>query len=214
MQDVANAGQRTISGTGTQGTSGLVLGGTIQNLLDGSLSGDGTCNLTVDYTLPSQAADSRVMRSAANANMVFALDDDESDNEAGLLFLVRKFDAPATPVDSVRVPGTFLVGGHTVFVNPSNSGSDAFVGTVTLTAQGGFRLDAVGNSGQDFSYVGTWTLAADGGLTLSISGTNETWFAAIDRTYNTLVFIDDFVEVRSNNLPELNLGFGVRKKID
>lgn len=204
---------RAISGTGFQGTSALTFGGTIQNLLT-SGSGDGTCNLTVDYTLPSQAADSRVMRSAANANMVFALDDDESDNEAGLLFLVRKFDAPATPVDSVRVPGTFLVGGHTVFVNPSNSGSDAFVGTVTLTAQGGFRLDAVGNSGQDFSYVGTWTLAADGGLTLAISGTNETWFAAIDRTYNTLVFIDDFVEVRSNNLPELNLGFGVRKKID
>lgn len=202
---------RDISGTGFQGTSALTFGGTIQNLLT-SGSGDGTCNLTVDYALPSQPADSRVMQAAANANLVFGLDADESDNEAGLLFLVRKFDAPATPVDSVRVPGTFLVGGHTLFVNPSNSGSDAFVGTVTLTAQGGFRLDAVDNAGNDFSYVGSYTLAADGGITLSISGTNETWFAAIDRSYNTFVFVDDFVEVRSNNIPELNLGFAVRKK--
>ena len=45
--------QRTISGTGTQGTSGLVLGGTIQNLLDGSLSGDGTCNLVSSTTISS-----------------------------------------------------------------------------------------------------------------------------------------------------------------
>lgn len=202
---------RTISGTGFQNTSSLVFGGTIQNLLNNG-TGDGTCNLTVDYTLAGQAADSRVMRAAANDRIVFALDDDETDNEAGMLFLVRKFDAPGTPVDSVRVPGTFLVGGHTFFVNPSNSGSDAFVGTVVLSAPDGFRLDAVGSSGQDFSYQGLWTLAADGGLTLTINGTNETWYAAIDRSYNTLVFVDDFLETRSNNIPELNLGFGVREK--
>lgn len=203
---------RSISGTGTQGTSSLTFGGTIQNLLDGNQTGDGTCNLTLTYQLPGQGADTRVVQAAASANVVFGLDDDETDGEAGLVFLVRKFDPPATPVDSVRVPGRFLVGGQTLFVNPSNSGSDAFVGVVTLTAQGGFRLDATGNQGADFTYLGTWTLAADGGLTLSISGTNETWFAAIDRSYNTLVFVDGFVETRSNNVPELNLGFGVRQK--
>ena len=201
---------RSISGTGTQGNSNLTFAGTIQNLLANG-SGDGTCNLTVGYTLGG-TTDSRVMRAAATNNLVFGLDEDESDGEAGLLLMVRKFAAPAAGVDSVRVPGTFLVGGHTIFVNPSNSGSDTFVGTVTLTAQGGFRLDAVDNQGSDFAYVGTYTLAADGGMTLSISGTNESWFAAIDRSYNTLVFVDDFVEVRANNLPELNLGFGVRQK--
>jgi hypothetical protein len=128
------------------------------------------------------------------------------------LVLVRKFDVPAAPIDSVRVPGTFVVGGHTLFVNPSNSGSDAFVGTITLTAQGAFRLDAIGSQGQDFSYTGQYTLAADGGLAITVSGTNESWFAAIDRSYNTLVFVDDFVETRANNTPELNLGFAVRKR--
>jgi hypothetical protein len=202
---------RAISGTGNQGTSGLVFGGSIQNLLT-SGTGNGQCNLTISYQLSGQIADSRVMQSAATANLVWGLDDDETDGEAGLLAMVRKFDAPAAPVDSVRVPGTYLVGGHTLFVNPSNSGSDCFVGTITLTAQSGFRLDAVGSAGQDFSYIGTYTLAADGGLTISVNGTNETWFAAIDRSYNTLVFVDDFVETRANNTPELNFGFAVRRK--
>lgn len=202
---------RTLSGTGLQGSSQLAFSGSIQNLLTNGV-GDGTCNLTVGYQVASQGVDDRVMQAAANGNVVFGLDEDESDGEAGLLFLVRKFDAPASPVDALRVPGTFLVGGHTLFVNPSNSGSDAFVGTVTLSAQGGFRLDAVGNSGQDFSYIGTWTLAQDGGITIAVSGTNETWFGAIDRSYNSFAFVDDFVEVRQNNIPELNLGFGVRKK--
>ena len=49
------------------------------------------------------------------------------------------------------------------------------------------------------------------GQSLSINGTNETWFAAIDKSYNTFVFVDDFREIRANNTPELNFGFGVRE---
>ncbi len=201
---------RTISGTGTQGTStqgtsNVAFSGSIQNLLDVNNTGDGACNLTVDFN-----GDPRVMFAAASDNVVFALDADETDGEAGVLFLVHKFDT--TPIDSVRVPGEFLVGGHTLFVNPSNPGSDAFTGVVTLTAQGGFRLDGVGSDGADFAYSGSYTLAADGHLTIAIVGTNETWFAAIDRSYQTLVFVDDFIELRSNNTPELNIGLGVRRK--
>ena len=204
---------RTISGTGTQFSSGLTFSGSIQNLLTGTpLTGDGSCNLTVAYQLAGQSVESRVMLAAATNNLVFGLDADESDNRAGLLTMVRKFDAPASPVDTVRIPGTFLVGGHTLFVNPANSGSDVFIGTVTLNAAGGFRLDGVGNNGQDFTYSGSYTAALDGGLTITISGTSETWFAAIDRSYNTLVLVDDFVETRSNNTPELNFVFGVRQK--
>lgn len=204
---------RTISGTGTQGTSSITFGGAIQNLLTNS-TGDGTCNLTLSYQLTGQSADSRVCYSAASSDLILGLDADETDGEAGLVVMLRKFDAPATPVDPSRIAGRFLVGGHTVFVNPSNPGSDAFVGVVTLSSQGGFRLDAAGNQGIDFAYVGSFTANQDGGLTVTINGTNETWFAAIDRDYQTLVFVDDFREVRSNNLPELNLGFGVREKTD
>ena len=213
----APGAQRTLSGTGVQSVGltmaiNLTFGGTIQNLLDANNVGDGSCNLDVSYTPDGQAVDDRPMLSAANDNIVFGLDSDESDGEAGVLFLVRKFDAPTTPVDSVRVLGTFLVGGHTLFVNPSNSGSDAFVGVVTLGQQNAFRLDATGSSGADFAYSGTYTLAADGGMTISIPATNETWFAAIDRNYNTFVFVDDVIESRSNSASELNLGFGVREK--
>ncbi len=202
---------RAISGTGTQSTSAVTFGGTIQNVLQNG-TGDGTCNLTLNYQLSGQTADSRVMYAVASNNHVMALDADETDGEAGMVFLVRKFDAPTTPVDPVRTTGTFLVGGHTLFVNPTNCGSDSFVGTVTLGSGGAFRLDAVGNNGQDFSYTGTYTLSSDGGMSIAISGTNETWFGAIDREYNTFTFVDGFLETRSNNLPEINLGLGVRVK--
>jgi hypothetical protein len=203
---------RTLSGTGTQGSSSLTFGGSIQNLLDGSSNGDGTCNLTVSYQVGGSTPDNRVMLAAGHENIVFGLDADESDGEAGLVLLVRKFDGSGSPVDSSRVPGTFFVGGHTLFVNPNNAGGDTFVGVVTLTSQGGFRLEAVGNNGQDFVYSGSFTLAADGGMTITIPGTSETWYGAIDRTYNSFAFVDGFVESRSNNTPELNFAFGVRRK--
>ena len=44
--------------------------------------------------------------------------------------------------------------------------------------------------------------------------TNEIWFAAINRTYDTVVLVDNVIEVRANNTPELNLGLGVREKTD
>ena len=203
---------RAISGTGMQGTSSLTFSGSIRYLLDAQGNGDGTVNLSLGYQLTGQAVDTRVLQAAASERVVFALDENSGDGEAGLVTLVRKFDAPTTPVDSVRVPGTFLVGGHTLFINPSNSGSDTFVGVVTLTPQGGFRLDATGNNGADFTYTGSYALAADGGMTISIDGTNETWFAAIDTSYNSFALIDDFEELRPNNIPELNFAFGVRRQ--
>lgn len=209
--------QRTISGTGFQGatnqaTAALTFGGAAQNLLDAQNMGTGELNLTLDYQLDGQAVDARIVESAGNDNVIFGVDEDTGDGEAGFVTMIRKFDAPSSPADPALVAGTFLVGGHTLFLNPSNSGSDTFVGTVTLTPQGGFRLEATGNTGADFSYIGTYTLASDGGITVDIEGTNEDWFAAIDRTYDSLAFVDYFQELRPSNNPELNFGFGVRRK--
>lgn len=206
----------TLAGTGFQSdtsgipAAGLNFGGSLRFLLDGA-TGDGACNFTLAYD-----ADQRVMRAATGGDVLFGLDDDETDGEAGVALLVREFDdsSTTTSLAADRVDGTFLVGGHTMFINPSNSGSDSFVGTVVLSTNGGFRLDAVGNQGIDFSYVGEWTSQANGKLTFTVNGTNETWHGAIDRSYNTLVLVDDFVETRSNNAPELNLVLGVRKKLD
>ena len=49
-------------------------------------------------------------------------------------------------------------------------------------------------------------LGIDGGGFLLEVGTTR---SDLDR-----LFVDDFVETRSNNIPELNLGFGVRKKTE
>ncbi|HEX6811633.1 MAG TPA: hypothetical protein VF384_08430 [Planctomycetota bacterium] len=219
---------RAISGTGTQsqatqGQGPITFGGTIQNVLV-SGSGDGTCNMTLQY-----GADSRIVLAVATGDatvgkLLIGLDDEENetDGEAGIVLMVREFNGT---LDPAKVDGRFLVGGHTLFVNPTNAGSDAFVGVVTLgdvtlSEPGAFRLDAVGNQGIDFTYTGTYVLLPvgggsadlDGGIKITIPGTNETWFAAIDRSYNTLVFVDDFIEARNN--PELNIGFAVREKPD
>jgi hypothetical protein len=206
---------RNISGTGTESTRiDLVFGGTTQTLVQGS-TGDGSLNLTISYQdalLPSNTADARVLKAAAGKDIVFAVDDDRTDGEAGMVFLVRKFDVPTTNADPSRVAGTYLLGAHTLFVNPANAGSDAAVGTLVLTSQGGFRIDMIGSQGVDFSYAGTFVLSQDGGMVFTTSGTNESWFGAIHRDYNTVVLVDDFIETRANNTPELNLFFGVRRK--
>ncbi|GAB4158311.1 MAG: hypothetical protein Fur0037_25870 [Planctomycetota bacterium] len=202
-----------ISGTGTESTRvSLVFGGTAQALAQGS-TGDGTMNLTISYQdslQPPGTADSRVLVAAAGEDIVYAVDQDESDGEAGIVLLVRKFDAPTTVADPARAAGTYLLGAQTFFVDPMNSGADAAIGTLLLTAQGAFRIDMIGSQGIDFAYSGTFSLGQDGGMTLSVDGTNETWFGAIRRDYNTVAVIDDFVETRNN--PELNLFFGVREK--
>lgn len=201
----------TISGAGLQGTSSVTFGGSIQNLLQNNV-GDGTCNLTLSYQLPGQTADSRVCYAAAGPDIVLGLDADEADGEAGIVVMLRKFDAPASPVQPALMAGTFHVGGYTAFINPANPGSDVFVGTLQLTAQGGFTLDATDNLGHDFQYTGIFTASQDGSASVAISGTNETWFLAIDREYKTVMFVDDFQELRSNGQIELNFGFGTRVK--
>ncbi|MEC7584777.1 MAG: hypothetical protein VYE77_10710 [Planctomycetota bacterium] len=201
----------------------VVFGGSIQQLVQGNPpSGDGTVNLTVDF-----GPDPRVFRAASGQDIVMALDADESDGNAGMLFLVRQFDdTPGDTLDDDDVVGVYLVGGQTLFVNPANSGSDTFIGKLELFAGGGgsaplaFRLDAEGVQGVDFSYQGTYSFLEDplnpgvltGGIEFNVDGTNEQWFGAINRTYDTITLVDTVVEDRTNNTPELNLLIGVRQQ--
>ncbi len=188
----------------------ITFGGSIQNVLDTSNVGDGTSLLTVDYTSGGQTQ-SRVFQAYAGTDLVLAVDEDEADDDSGMLFLVRKFDAPAEVADPTQVAGEFLVGGHTFFVDPLNSGSDTFIGTLTISPQGAVVLEAIGHQGVDFRYQGTCTIEDDGELVLSVDGTNETWRGAINRSYDTLVIVDNMVEDRVSGNPELNLLMGVRK---
>ncbi|MCA8952024.1 MAG: hypothetical protein KDE27_21115 [Planctomycetes bacterium] len=202
-----------ISGTGQQTSSSVTFGGSIQALQQAG-NFDGSCNLTLDYTVLGQAVDSRVMYAAAGPDIVLALDADEADGEAGMAVMLRKFDTSSnsTSAQLQSAAGTFYVGGYTAFVNPADPGADAFLGVMTLTAQGAFRLEGVSHLGVDFVYAGTFMLALDGGLTITIDGTSETWHGAIDREYKTVLLVDDFRETRSNGLIELNFGIGVRQK--
>ena len=200
--------QLVLTGDGSESTNlNLDLSGTIQDL------GNGEVNLAVTYAqhaLPA-TGDDRVFVAAHGSNAVLALDLDESDGEAGLLALIRKRTGAADPA---LLAGEFLIGGHTVFPNPTNPGSDAGLGRLSLTAGGAFRMEMTGSRGIDFVYQGTFTLDDDGLLTLSVDGTNETWLGAVDQDYNTVIINDHVIEQRANDTPELNLFIALRVDTD
>lgn len=207
--DPGNPGdQLVLTGEGSESTNlNLDLSGTIQDL------GNGEVNLALTYAqhaLPA-TGDDRAFVAAHGTNAVLALDLDESDGEAGLLALIRKRTGVADPA---LLAGDFLTGGHTVFPNPTNPGSDAGLGVLSLTAAGAFRMEMTGSRNIDFHYQGTFTLDDDGLLTLSVAGTNETWLGAVDQDYNTIVIVDHVIEQRANDTPELNLFFALRAVTD
>jgi hypothetical protein len=207
---------RVVNGTGTDssGTPLDFLGSTIQYLVQNG-TGDGSVNLTLSYRdsrQPIGTADPRVFRAGLGKDILFAIEDDESAGEVGLAIMMRAFPSPGASADPALLAGTFLVGGLTFFVNPTQSGTDGSVGTLTLTSQRGFTLDMVGSKNIDFSYAGTYALEANGRLTLTVNGTNETWHGAVTRDHNAVMILDDFVETRANNVPELNLFFAVRQR--
>ncbi len=183
-------------------------GSTLQYFLPGgATTGDGRA----DVTLRFGPGDDRVVRAAVGLDILLGVDEEESDGEAGLVLMTRALD-PAAPADPARLAGTFRVGAVTFFVNPAKSGTDGAVGTLTLTADRAFRFDMIGSRNIDFTYSGTWTLQGNGRIDFQVSGTNETWHGAITRDHHALVLVDDFVETRSNNTPELNLFVALRQK--
>jgi hypothetical protein len=200
-----------ITGTGTESGTQVLFEGHIQQLLS-SGAGDGSVNLTVTWINAAQPIlrDDRVCLAAVGKDVVVALDADESDGMAGIVLLFRQH-ATATPATFSNVAGDYWVGGHTLFVNPTNAGSDAMIGTLSLTDQGAFRFSLVGSRNVDFTFTGTYTVAPEGRLDLVVDGTSEHWFGALNPDHNTIAVVDDVVEVRPNGNSELNLWLGVRK---
>jgi hypothetical protein len=206
---------RVVNGTGTDsaGTPLDFLGSTIQYLVVNG-TGDGTVNMTLNYRdsrQPVNTADARVFQTALGKDILFAAQTDESSGEAGLAVLMRTFPNPGPAADPALLAGTFLAGGLTFFVNPTAAGTDGCIGTLTLTAARAFTLDMVGHQNIEFTYTGTYALDPTGRITFTVSGTNETWHGAVTRDYNAVMILDDFVETRANNTPELNLFLGLRQ---
>jgi len=197
-----------VTGTGHESTSAsLEYSGTFQAL------NDGAANLTLTYqqTGNPTTADSRVFQAAVNANALMAVDDITS-GEAGALMGLRKRTGA---VDPSALAGTYYVGAVTAFVNPRNHGTDGAFGTLSLTSQGAFRMAMVGANGADFTYQGTWTARTgtgeEGLLDFAVDGTQELWRGAVDEGYDTVMLVDDTIELRSNSTPELNLFLGLRQ---
>ena len=194
-----------ITGKGVESTRAtLDLAGTVKGFDDGRV------DVALTYK-DSQGSDDRVFRAAAGKAVILGVDGDEPDGEVGLIAMIQQRTDKA---DSNKLKGDYFCGGYTVFVSPTRSGTDAFDGTLTFSASGAFRLEAVGADGGDFAYSGTYDLEDDGSLELTVNGTKETWYAAVSQDYNTVILVDNFVESRGTTAkpPELNIGLAIRKK--
>ncbi len=192
-----------ITGSGLESTgANITLTGNVASFADGRV------DVTLDYAGP-QTSDTRTFHGSVGPGIILGLDPDETTGESGLIAMMAH---RTTPADRDDFAGTYLLGLHTIFVNPTNPGTDVAFGTVTFNDTDGFSLDATGADGQDFSYSGTYVLDDDGTLTLTVPGTSETWMGAVDEEYHTVVFVDNFIEARAGaKPPELNLFLALRE---
>ncbi len=212
------AADGVITGSGTESTDTLLnLGGRVDGF------NEGRADVKLRY-ISGLTGVERVFVSGVTGQTVFGIDEGRSSGRIGLLALQRKRTGGS---NLALLAGEYLVNLHTLFVDPSRAGADAAVGKVTIGNSGGFRLEAVGAGGVDFTYTGSLTLADDGRIELTMDGVSvETppsgtarwvWRGSIDQGYRTLVLAAaDQRRLVVPNQPtqarrELNFLVGLRK---
>ncbi|MGE0141829.1 MAG: hypothetical protein AB7I19_01695 [Planctomycetota bacterium] len=211
---------------------GVAFGGDLTLAADGSFTGDGTESevgtvairgaandfqalsdsrfaIEATYDPPARPDYERGFTAGGNSRILIGLDEEtgSSDTAAGIALMLKKRTAAYSAAD---LAGKYRLGLLTVFLRTTAAGIDSSVGELDLQSNGNFRISAQNNQGQDFSYTGTWTGAADGTLLFTVTGTNETWQGAFDDAYQTVIFVDNFKESRTNLQVELNLGMAIR----
>ena len=170
---------------------------------------DGGVELVLDYGGDPKTADRRSFGGGGTPDLLLMADGTPEDGASGLLVMMRQ---RTTEIDPTKLAGTYQLGMWTIFLKPDASGFDSAIGTLELTESGNFRISATNSLGVEFSYTGKYVIdpANNGGLTFEVSGTNETWKAAIDPKEATIVLLDNFTEQRSDGQVELNLMIGIR----
>lgn len=194
-----------ITGTGAASTgANLTFTGTAAAFDDGKLT------LGIDFAAGS--ADPRSYQASQSKDVILGVDENDTDGKIGLIGMVRAFDAPTTKAELAKFAGTYDFGMSTIFVNPGASGLDAANGNIRFNDQGGWVLEGVGvkdSQAAPFDYAGSFTLADDGLVTMIVNGSNQTWKAAIDPSYQVLVLVD--AQIEGGAAPELNIALGVRR---
>ena len=185
---------------------GRAFAGSVSLAADGSITGQGSESRVPSAQLPVTATlrafqdgafkldadfggDARRFEGGGTANLIAVVGlDGQGDRASGLCALLRH---RSTPIDSSKLAGTYDIGGWTLVLNPSAAGFDATLGSLELTAAGDFDLRLRSNRGDDLSYDGDFSAKDDGSLSFDVTRPNETWLAAVDQDYRTLVMIDN-----------------------
>ncbi|MEE2887631.1 MAG: hypothetical protein VX951_09395 [Planctomycetota bacterium] len=177
----------------------------------------------IDFNLLYDA-DPRSIGASQAKDIILGADRDETDGETGLFALVRKFEFTDLDKAKAALAGRWHVGLQTIFVAPTVAGIDAANGTMTIDDKGGFKIEVIGSLGPgageetyrgSYEFVETATVGKwENLIELSVDGTNETWWAAVDSLYGSLVLLDLTVESRASGSPQLNMGLAVREVDD
>jgi hypothetical protein len=198
------------AGAGNESTgSGLTLTGNLRAFNDGSVEFGVSFDTATTRTPRVFTAAATVTQSVPITTSVM-LGHETADNEAaGMVAIVRKRDGRANVDD---LAGDYHVAALTVFANPTNSGMEGSYGTLTLTANGGWRMDAK-DSTTSYRLSGTYEIDADGTMRITNNATREAWKGAFDQDYKTIVFVDHDLTGTSTARPELNLFLALRKVV-
>jgi len=213
---------RAITGTGNE-SSGANIDFT------GSATGaaDRRINITkLDYRIGA-ISDARTFTCGESLDVILGVDTQDTGGAAGFIALVRKFTTAIVDQAAGRkaLAGTYYFGMHTIFVRTGASGIDAANGTIEFTDAGGWTLTGVGSAGNNagkFEYQGTYVFSSDGGgkftnrMVLTVKGPPaETWTAAVDKSFGTVVIVDNDLEDRRPRLDSTELNFMIAtRKLD
>ena len=218
---------RAFAGTVTTDSRGILTAGTgsestrLAMALTGSLSAfdNGVVEIGLTKDTTGAGGGDRVTRAYSAAATVTAsqpvntsviLGLETADNTAqGVVALIRKRDGRA---DTADLAGEYWMGIITIFASPTNAGTEGSHGTLTITKDGGWRLDAK-DSRTTYRLTGTYEIDADGTMRLTNNATREAWRGAFDQDYKTIVFVDHDITGTSPSRPELNFFLGLRKKV-
>lgn len=198
------------TGAGNESTgSALTITGDLRAFNDGSVEVGLNLDTATTRTSRVFTAAATVTSSVPITTSVM-LGHESADNEAaGMVALVRKRDGRANADD---LAGEYWLAALTTFVNPTNSGMEGSYGTLTITANGGWRVDAK-DSTTTYRLSGTYEIDADGTMRITNSATREAWRGAFDQDYKTIVFVDHDRTGTSAARPELNLFLALRKVV-
>ncbi len=202
--------------------------GSVSISQDGTIDGTGSESLSPTAVLPATgqltAFDDGLIKAdvnfgdtlrrfdggASNELVIGAALDEAGDAASGLVAMLRH---RVSPIDLEALAGEFEVGILTLFLNPTSAGFDSALGTMQLTAEGNFLIEARNNLGEDANFDGAFRASDTGALEMDVVRPEEVWRGAVDESGNTIVIVDNATDTAGNAPSAVRFLIAVRRAV-